>query len=450
MLNLNLPLLVVIALGSMLVVLPAAAWLPRDTQRAMLVAITAGLFFFSGIGASSQEVSGLFVAFYFVTLGGIVLSFIVGLAMFGRISRSASPKIISALGDIDGGKVWTWAVVAYVALLFFPLLWPEVRLDRLLSPPAPDLRAVMAARFEGTIDPFTRLVGYGQLLLTPFFYVALYRWRDRMWFVLLLLVGVLYLEYIAAAYVGRGVVLKHLVLWIFGVWWWQPRKRKWILLGTFASMPFVLYASYWYARARLGAEAGSESLLEAMGSVLAVEWSFVERVGMPLLESGRTVDLPAYALWVATLPLPKIFTGPIEGARINYEISEIVLGVAWGAPGSYVVLPGLVAESVYVFGPFLFWIHALCIGVMAAAFVSLTERIPPFGFVFGLGIWLFGYVLNRAGISAVLPVIMNEFLLFYCVLGYVYFRSVRPRDTAKEEAVFRRGLPVTEDVSGRA
>ena len=117
------------------------------------------------------------------------------------------------------------------------------------------------------------------------------------------------------------------------------------------------------------------------------------------------------------MPLPKLFVGPVEVARINYEVSEIVLGLPIGAYGWYVVLPGLVAESVYIFGRNLFWIHGMVLGLVAAFFVRLTERVPQFFFIYLHLVVMFGYALNRGGVSSLFPELLNKFLFFYLFLA---------------------------------
>ncbi len=162
-----------------------------------------------------------------------------------------------------------------------------------------------------------------------------------------------------------------------------------------------------------------------MLSVLARELGFLKNVGVTVLEAGARVDIGAYFTWIATLPIPKVLTGDIEGARINYEISEIVLGLPIGSPGWYVVLPGLVVESVYIYGRYFFWLHGIFLGIMAAFFARIAERVPQFLFLYLYIVLMFAYVLNRAGISALLPTIINEFLFFYLFLFFVIFRTRR-------------------------
>jgi len=69
----------------------------------------------------------------------------------------------------------------------------------------------------------------------------------------------------------------------------------------------------------------------------------------------------------------------------------------------------------------LFWLHGLFLGIMAAFFARVTERVPQFLFLYSYIVIQFSYVLNRGGIASLLPTIINEFLSFYLYLFAIVF-----------------------------
>ena len=140
-------------------------------------------------------------------------------------------------------------------------------------------------------------------------------------------------------------------------------------------LPLVLVASYVYGVVRIGGTVGELSFWEAVTPVMETETSFPRDVGMLVIEKAARVDLSDYVKWIVTLPIPKILTGEIGGARINYEISEYVSGVSPGQKGWYVVLPGLIAESVYIYGNYFFWLHGGFIAFLAALVVRLNVTL---------------------------------------------------------------------------
>jgi len=386
-------------------------------QRLMLAGLLAGLLFYSGIGAAHPYVTMQYTGFYCVFAVALVLGFHVGLMLFRPLGAAGGQGLAQLLQALERPSLWRWVIPAYLLLAAFPLFWPEWRVALLLAPQAPDLGVSFARRFSEEPDLANRLVTYARLLLMPFFFIALFRLRRRLDLVALVLVLLLYLDYTAENYIGRGEVMLNLGLLLLAAWFLHPGYRLRLALAGAVVLPLLVYGLYVYGALRLGRDVGDVSLWQALGVVLAVEWGFPRDVGMPLIQAGARVDLGAYFTWMATLPLPKLITGPIEGARVNYEISSLMLGREVGEPGWYVVLPGLVAEAVYLFGPYLFWLHALFAGGMAAFLVRLLERTPQALF---LRLWLvlmLAYVLNRAGIGAVLPVVVNEMALLYLMIA---------------------------------
>lgn len=394
-------------------------------QRLMLFSMLGGLFFYSGIGTAYSEVNSSFLGFYFAFMFALAIGFHFGRAIFLDVSASVGRAITPVLGRMDRGIFWQVFIGAYILLSVFPLLWPEPRLQQLFMPPAPDLIEMLSGRFEEESDPLTIVVGYLRLLLTPLFFVALYRLRFKLPVIALIFVFLLYVRYVENAYLGRGAVVMYMAILLLTVWFLRPGYRGRVTVSVALLAPLILYAFYLYALVRIGDLVGDIGYFAALQTILDTEWGFVRDVGTVILASGARVDLAQYFTWIFTLPVPKILTGAIEGARVNYEISELVLGIPTGEYGWYVVLPGLVAESIYIYGAWLFWLHGAFLGLIAAFFARLAERVPQFIFLYFYLVVMFGYVLNRGGVAALLPPLINEFLLFYFLLfGLVVFSQI--------------------------
>lgn len=383
-------------------------------QRILLLGVVSGLLLYSGLGAAYPEVPAYYLVFYFGFLLAFVLAFIFFSTILVRTSQHAGHKISEALAEIDHSIVWPYLIITYLFLHLVPLFYPQLRLHLLVAPPSPDLLANFTEQFEyKQIDIILKIANYARLLMAPFFLVALYRYRNHMRWVILTLLVLLYVQYVDGAYLGRGRMVMTMGMVGLVLWVSRPRVRLRLSIATAALLPFIVVAFYYYGIVRIGGAVEDGGLYSTIESVIYSETSFPVVSGMPLIYSKARVDLGAYLIWIATLPVPKILTGEISGARITYEISEIVLGGMRGAHGWFVILPGLVAESVYIGGKYFFWLHGLTLGFISALLVRLIERTPQFLFLNAHIVLLFAYVMNRAGIGAVLPVIVNEFLLFY-------------------------------------
>ncbi|NWN91783.1 hypothetical protein HLV39_09815 [Marinobacter adhaerens] len=414
--------LFVIVVGSLIVGAVAFMAAKGWAQRLMLLGLLGGLFFYSGIGGADESVSWTYSVYYFGVFFGVVFGFSFGRVFFMSTGRTLGARLPYVLGTMNSAA-WQWVVVLYVLVSLLPLVLPEFRLHMLFLPPSPDLKALFAERFStATPNLLEKLVGYAQLLLSPFFYLALYHLRFRLKWVILIFAFLLYAGYVDKAYAGRGDVMMHVGMIVLALWVMRPWLRKRIMGVILLSLPLLFYGFYIYGRIRIGGGVEGVGITDGVFSILETEWGFPRMVGMSIIESEARVNLGAYFVWIVTLPIPKIITGGIEGARINYEISEIVLGSTRGTTGWYVVLPGLVSEAVYIYGKYFFWVHGLLIGFMAAFFARLTERVPQTSFLFFYLVLMFSYALNRGGISALLPLIMNQFLLFYLFLFYILIR----------------------------
>jgi len=399
-------------------------------QRLALIGVVVGLYIYSGVGATYREVSQTYVAYYFLFMVALLAGFHVAREVFQSMTLRLGRRVRPLITRIQAHPIWLAIITTYVLLHLFGLVYPEFRLRLLVAPPAPDLTTVFLSRFSAQhVDVLSRLVRYSLLLLEPFFYIALFRWRNSFIWLAVLLFLPLYLEYVDNAYIGRGRVMVVLAVLLMAAWYLRPRYRICVAVVAGVALVGGLYVSYIYARVRLGGTVRQVGALQAVSSVVESETSFPRYAGERIIESEHHVNLRSYLTWIVTLPIPKLLTGPIPGARINYEMAEIYLRRSVGQRGWYVALPGLVAESVYIFGSRLFWLHGVFLGVLCALMVMLLEPVREFTILLLYVVTLFAYTLNRAGVAAVLPVVINNFLLLYVFLAAISGRDVRPRST---------------------
>jgi len=378
-------------------------------QRLILYSFLGGFLFYSGFGIAYPEVPGHYSYYYFTIVFVFAFFFMLFSNLLGGLSLKAERILMKPLNNVDHHSGWTAVIVIYLLTFLLTLIYPQFRIPLLFNPPVPDLTTPFLLRFEPQpTNLFLKLISYVQLSLEPFFYIALYRYRKSMVKVSFLLILVAYLTYVNAGYISRGSLFVVLaMIWLF-YWESRPQFRRRLYFATAALVPFSLYASYVYGIIRLGGTVGNINPIEVSLETLELEMSFLRSVGVILIESGARVDFGEYAKWLFTLPIPKIFTGEIEAARINYEIARIVLGINPGARGWYIALSGLLAESIYIFGPYLFWLHAGFLAFFAAFLGGLVERTRQLFFLKIYILLLFAYVLNRGGIAAFMPLVGEE------------------------------------------
>lgn len=407
-----------VLVGTLAIALLTVGTLRGALARYTLSAAIAGLCVYNGLGAAYAGMPSYYVVYYFVFAVGFCLSFVLVYKISGPLGRMSERGLSRALRDVDRQRIWILIWVAYVMLHFVPLLYPRWRIHELLAPPAP--RSFTASGGgEAEQSGLLALISYSKLLISPFFYLAIYRLREKPAVIGCLFLLSLYAEYVTYAYIGRGPVLVALGVVFLGLWMHRPDLRVRLAVLLIAMAPIIVTAAHAYASLRLGRAVGELSVSEAARTVFEKETSFPVRAGRTVIESGTHARMLDYVAWIVTLPVPKVLTGEIEGARINTEISELVLGIRRGEKGFHGVMAGLVAEGVYIYGRLYYWLHAVMVGAVAAIIVRLISGTRQATFLAAYVVILFGYQLNRGGVSSVLPVVVNEFMALYVGLAFL-------------------------------
>lgn len=423
MLNVDPEKLVALLLTSALSVGLAFAVTSNQTQRLMLLLMLGGFFLYSGLGITDAWFGAQYLVYYTLFAFSIVFGFWLGLGLFAPIGRSVGEFSAKYIRSLTSGRLPVYCVIFFISLHVFKLVVPEFRLYLLIDPPIPNLRIWFSSRLDVIQDGNNSVLHYISTLSTPFFYVSLYHFRQKVWRLMLIIGIVMYAKYVDQGYIGRGELFFNAVF-IFLVLWMEHRAiRSLLLIAAACSAPIIVTGFYAYSLLRLGVDFANIDLTDAVARVFETEFTFMIRSGLPLIDSAQHVDLGRYVAWILTLPIPGFLKGGIDVALVNYEMSTIILGRGVSDPGFYVTLPGLLAESIYLFGSTFFFMHALFIGVAAAFFCRLSERIPSMNTLLIYVAILFAYNLNRGGIASLLPSVVNEFLLFYLFLGISIYRT---------------------------
>lgn len=409
--------LAVILLGTAVIAVCAWAVARGTWSRLLLLGIIAGLLVYSGIGAAVPEVPAAYRVDYFALLLAIVFSYLFFERLFGAFSRRAGLALERAWDGMESRRSWSALIWIYLLLHLVPLLYPAMRLGQLASPPMADVATRLLERFSGEgTNPIAKLAEYAQWLLMPFAYIALFKLRRRMWAVMAVLLAVLYLRLADMGYLARSEVGMALLVVALALWVDRPRSRKRLLIASLALLPFLVTAFHLYSVVRMKGSVEGMTFGGSLAELVRQETSFPASVAAPIMASQARVNLRDYMVWMVTLPVPKVLTGEIAGARINYEISELIHNQNRGEAGWYIVLPGLVGESIYLLGGSFFWLHGIFIGFLAALVLALVQSAPKALFLLAYIVALFSYFLNRGGIAGVLPELVNSFMLFYLYL----------------------------------
>lgn len=412
----------------LLVALPCAwATCRGPTQKLLLIPTILGFTLYNGFAISTVDAPPYMRLGYFIFIVVLIAGFRFGARLATPLGKTIGLNATNVLADYAEGHAARWMIMIYFAVIGITLVLPTFKLHLLLAPPLPDLRASFASRFTESREMTGGLIGIFAALVTPLYYFALYRYRTQTVLLSLLLLAPLYMIYVRDAYIARNSVLLMLTYLFMITWTFRPELRFALLIVSMIMLPILGGIAYDYTFTRMGASSNSSGLLEGLLLSFEDETMLPIDIGVPLVESGYKADLEGYFTWLITLPFPYFLKDGLPTIQLNYDISEIVLGIRRGMPGFYVVLPGLLAESMYLFGRILFVLHPLMIGAVIGVFATILQNIPRNqGLVYFLSFMMF-FNLNRGGVAAIMPLLINSFLLFWLIvfLGHLIGRRRR-------------------------
>ena len=95
------------------------------------------------------------------------------------------------------------------------------------------------------------------------------------------------------------------------------------------------------------------------------------------------------------------------------------LGLDVSDSSFFILLPGVVGESIYVFGPFLFFLHAVLLGVFIKFVITTFTSNDIFTYLYMYFIVSCSFMLARAGTISVYPIMVKCFLIIVVVFYFV-------------------------------
>jgi hypothetical protein len=104
---------------------------------------------------------------------------------------------------------------------------------------------------------------------------------------------------------------------------------------------------------------------------------------------------------------------------VNQALSEYVTGFPYGHMYYSVKLPSLFGESLYVFGPIFYWIHAAFIGVFINKYSGMLEKHSELG-VLNIFFATNCLLIGRGGSSSLLPQAVNNIVFFVIIMFFIH------------------------------
>ncbi len=390
------------------------------------------LFFWVYSGVGIGYVKGVhkdYELHYYIFLAAFSVSYRFFLLLTPRLGKVIAESTGSFFTSFTNRNWLVYSVfAAYVLAAAIPLMFPTFQLYKLISPPAPDIAAEFKARFGGGGEydqPIRKIAANVTFLLYPFYLMGVYNFRHRLLLLIILLALPLYMNYCLVSYAGRSEIISVLLIFFSIVWFYNQKLRKFLVVASFVLAPLLLSFSYYYTQLRAGEKVKTTKSLEKKVSnvVIFVETSF-PTFSRKIFDRENDFNIKNFYFWFVTLPIPKVLIGKVPPASPTADIAEILLGKRMGTPGFFILLTGLVTESVYIYGKNFSFIHAIIIALVLSLLARLTEGNP---ILFSLTIvyaLLMGYSLNRAGFVGPMAIVINQFFSFYLLVLFLVLKRL--------------------------
>lgn len=307
----------------------------------------------------------------------------------------------------------------YFLFQFLQLIYPTNKLGNLISLGHPDVNAALETSLEHSMfDTLGQILGL-------MFYIFLSKYVNNPAKLIKILLFSTYLSYASSSYLSRGAILRLLVVVFFLFYINYPKIRKILLLSAIGSVSFLLifFVSYMYARS--GGAFEAVSLSTAVEKIVEIELSFSYNFETVLSVSKiPRIGIWQFFLWFVTLPLPGFMKPGVLSESMNVLYTYDVLGLDIDDVSFFVTLPGLAIEGVYLFGLYLYPLHAILFAVMINCLINTLRQSSVFSFLCIYYIINIPFQAIRGGTQSFYATCL-KIIPFVLILLYIWFKQTK-------------------------
>lgn len=315
---------------------------------------------------------------------------------------------------------WIFLVLFYFTYIIF-LMIPENHLIYLIKPPLSTTSGIYEKIKESNDNVILDIAQLIRTLLFPVFFLVVGKFVEEKKIIksLLILGFWFYLSFVSIGYIGRTDILVFVIFIVFIIFSYRNNLKKFKLsrliipIIIFAALiPFFL--SYQYLRTGRTIDVNFSTIKE----LLRFELSFPEYYPR-ILDFDTKFPTMNYILFFILLPIPSVILRT-KGSIIistNVFFTETITGIKYGAQGYSGLLPTIFGESLLVFGPHYFWIHAIIVPLIFVIFINFIYKNKNLR-IFYLYIVVYSFTLARGGSEGFFGVLINY------TIGYLAFKLI--------------------------
>lgn len=341
----------------------------KDTiRKTVIVLLALFIYIYCGIGVGYADSSYFEYKVYYVL-------YVIVLSVSMRFFYKQDFKIpVSENINRFTNKYSTVIILLYYIFILLPLV-ESGKLGLLVRPPAPNLTEHFADvdfsqnKVSGLFDSIKNFI-------VPLFYLSLTKYIKKPKVLIPLFLFPHYVVYCNAAYMGRGSMAFILIYLFIYFYAFFPEKRKMLTIASLAGIPGIIVFFAAYVFIRQGVQADTTSLVDGFNFLIQSETYYYSWYYDIVGDAKYLIN---YIVWFITLPLPgflkpfnmsfgfnALFTMEVEGL---YGLSDV----------TSIALPGLVNESIFIFGHSLFFLHAILFAwVFTITYNSLSKNKDNF------------------------------------------------------------------------
>lgn len=281
-----------------------------------------------------------------------------------------------------------------------------------------------------TITPLQAMIRLISNIVAPFFYFCLFKYRNKYVKLFIILFLPLYFSYCSTAYVSRTQILMTFIFYIAIIAYYNKRHRKVIIIGCCSLIIALVPIMAAFVELRQGrGEINLNDFADSLDALFRIEGTFplwFEKIYKNAFSETYSID---YILYILFQPIPGFIKQPFIGNfQINYSIGELLLDMDISDEDFFVPLSGIIGESVFVFGRYFFFLHAIICAYIINISSNFFKNFQPFSIIFLYIICYSGLVFGRAGTTggSFYPFLIKS--LFYINLVLYFFKGLKTRN----------------------
>lgn len=189
------------------------------------------------------------------------------------------------------------------------------------------------------------------------------------------------------------------ILFVSLLYYYNEAYRRMIAICSFVFMFFSITFLTAYQSIRMGIEVTDISLSNALDGLFRIECTFPTWFHTIYDYSLKNeTHIGQYFVWFITQPIPGFLKSWLTDFNQNVLIAELLLGMhKEDSVYFFVPLTGIIGESVFVFGRYFFFIHAILLSAVLNIFINFLGSRSSFKVLMIYSIIYIGLAIGRTG-----------------------------------------------------